>query len=100
MSIARQRVTKHIPAEANARNNKTSIARQRPQYAGNIRIISFAMQRVVNTTIEEEVFYMWLAYIHCWETGVFSVVPPRDYISSPVVNQKSVVERHKEWSES
>jgi hypothetical protein len=29
MPITRQRVAKHIPAEANARNNKTSIARQR-----------------------------------------------------------------------
>jgi hypothetical protein len=28
MPIARQRVVKHIPAEANARNNKTFIARQ------------------------------------------------------------------------
>jgi hypothetical protein len=26
--------------------------------------------------------------------------PPRGYISSPVVNQKSVVEREREWSES
>jgi hypothetical protein len=37
-----------------------------------------AMQRDVYTTIEEE---------------VFSMNPPRDYISSPVVNQKSVTER-------
>jgi hypothetical protein len=29
MSIARQRVTKHIPAEANEQNNRISIARQR-----------------------------------------------------------------------
>jgi hypothetical protein len=29
MPITRQRVTKHIPAEANAPNNKRSIARQR-----------------------------------------------------------------------
>jgi hypothetical protein len=27
--IARQRLGKHIPAEANARNNRTSIAKQR-----------------------------------------------------------------------
>jgi hypothetical protein len=26
--------------------------------------------------------------------------PPRDYISSPVVNQKSVLGREGEWSES
>jgi hypothetical protein len=43
------------------------------QYAGNKRVISISMQRAVNTTIEE---------------AVFSIDPPRDYISSPVVNQK------------
>jgi hypothetical protein len=58
------------------------------------------MQRAVNTTIEEEAFPMWFAYIHCGATNVFSVDPPRDYISSPVVNQKSVVEGEREWSES
>jgi hypothetical protein len=31
---------------------------------------------------------------------MFSMGPPRDYISSPVVNQKSAVEREREWSES
>jgi hypothetical protein len=74
MPIARQRVAKHIPAEANARNNRTFIARQR----GGKRAF---------TTIEEAVFPMG---------------PPRDYISSPVVNQMSVVEREREreWSES
>jgi hypothetical protein len=29
---------------------------------------------------------------------VFSMDPPRDYVSSPVVNYKSVVEREREWS--
>jgi hypothetical protein len=58
------------------------------------------MQRAVNTTIEEEVFSMWFAYIDRWATEVFSMGPPRDYISSPVVNLKSVVERGREWSES
>jgi hypothetical protein len=43
------------------------------------------MQRAVNTTIEEDVFFM---------------CPPRDYINSPIVNQKSVVEREREWGES
>jgi hypothetical protein len=28
-TIARRRVGKHVPAESNARNNRTSIARQR-----------------------------------------------------------------------
>jgi hypothetical protein len=53
------------------------------------------MQRAVNTTMEEELFYMWFAYIHCWATDVFSMDPLRDYLSSPVVNQKSVVERER-----
>jgi hypothetical protein len=57
------------------------------------------MQRAVNTTIEEEVFSMWFAYIHYWATDVFSMDPPRDYISSPVVNQKSVAERERERGE-
>jgi hypothetical protein len=42
---------------------------------------------------------MWFAYIHCGATDVFSMDPPRDYISGPVVIQKSVVEREREWSE-
>jgi hypothetical protein len=29
------------------------------------------MQRAVNTTIVEEVFSMWFAYIHCWATDSF-----------------------------
>jgi hypothetical protein len=40
----------------------------------------------VNTTVEEEVFSTWFAYIHCWATDVFSNGPPRDYVRSPVVN--------------
>jgi hypothetical protein len=31
---------------------------------------------------------------------MFSLGPPRDYINSPIVNQKSVVEREGEWGES
>jgi hypothetical protein len=45
-------------------------------------------------------FSMWFAYIHCWAMNVFSMDPSRDYISSPVVNQKSVVEREREWIET
>jgi hypothetical protein len=67
--IARQRVAKHIPAESNARNNRTLIARQ---WRGKQALL----------TIQD----------------VFSMDPPGDFISSLVVNQKSVVER--EWSES
>jgi hypothetical protein len=51
------------------------------------------MQRAVYMAIEEAVFAMQFTYIHCWATDVSSVVPPRDYISSPVINQKSVEEQ-------
>jgi hypothetical protein len=54
--IARQRIAKHIPAEANTQNNRTFIARERPQYAGYNRITSVVMQHTVNTTIHEDVF--------------------------------------------
>jgi hypothetical protein len=58
------------------------------------------MQLIVNTTIEKEVFSMWFAYIHCWTTDVFSRDQRRDYISTPVVNQRSVVEREREWRQT
>jgi hypothetical protein len=32
---------------------------------------------------------MWFAYIHCWATTVFSMDPPRDYISGTEQNQMS-----------
>jgi hypothetical protein len=54
------------------------------------------MQRAVNTIIEEEVFSMWFAYIHCRAMDGFSMAPSRRYISSPVVNERSVVERERE----
>jgi hypothetical protein len=47
------------------------------------------MQRAANTTIEETVFSMWFAYIHCGATDVFSMDPPQDYTSSPVVELSS-----------
>jgi hypothetical protein len=54
------------------------------------------MQRTVNTTIKEEV----CSHIIIVGQRMFS----RDYISSPIVNQKSVDvrerEREREWSES
>jgi hypothetical protein len=58
-----------------------------------------AMQRAVYT-IEEEVFSMWFPFVHCWATDVSSMGPPRDYLSCPVVNHKSVAEREREWSDS
>jgi hypothetical protein len=73
MPIARQRVAKHIPAEGNARNNRTSIARQR-------------RGKHAFATIEEVVFYSYMG-------------PSRDYISSPVVNQKSVSRRTRKRME-
>jgi hypothetical protein len=53
------------------------------------------MQFAVNTTIEEEVFSMWFAYIHCWAMDVFSLVPPRDCISTPVVTLDNSNHRHR-----
>jgi hypothetical protein len=52
------------------------------------------MQHAVNITIEEAVFSMWFAYFHCWATDVSYNGPPRECISSPVV------EREQEWNES
>jgi hypothetical protein len=43
---------------------------------------------------------MWFAYFHFWATDVFSMDLDRDCKSSLLVNQKSVVEREAEWSES
>jgi hypothetical protein len=43
------------------------------------------MQRAVNTIVDEMVFLLWFAYIHCWTTDVFALGPPRDYVSSPVL---------------
>jgi hypothetical protein len=43
---------------------------------------------------------MWLEFIHCWATDVFSTGQPRDHVSGTEQNQKSVVEREREWSES
>jgi hypothetical protein len=71
MPIARQRVAKHVHATMNT---------------------SIAVQRAI-IRIEEELFSMWFAYVHCWATDVFPMGSPREYINSPVVNQKSVVER-------
>jgi hypothetical protein len=53
MPIARQRVAKHISSEANARNNRTSIAKQR-------------RGKQALSTIQD----------------MFSMIPPGDYISS------------------
>jgi hypothetical protein len=71
---------------SNWRKYGTSIVTCRPvagrrfsedkEYAGDNRIISVAMQRAVNRTIDEEVIYMWFAYIHRWATDMFSMVPP------------------------
>jgi hypothetical protein len=57
------------------------------------------MQLAVNTTIEKETI-LWFAHIHCWATDIFSMDPARDYISSPIVNQRPVVEGEREWASS
>jgi hypothetical protein len=67
MPTARQKIAKHIPAEANARTNRTSTARQ---WRGKQALQTIQV--------------------------VFSMVPPRNYISSSVVNHKSVAERGQE----
>jgi hypothetical protein len=58
------------------------------------------MQHSVGTTIYEGVFSMWFAHIHCWAMDVFYMDLPQDYASSPVVNQKSVIEEEREWGHS
>jgi hypothetical protein len=63
MPVARQRVAKHIPAEENARNNRTSIARQR-------------RGKQALSTIQD--VFLWVRLEDC--------------ISSLVVNQKSIRE--------
>jgi hypothetical protein len=72
--VAGQRLCKHIP-----------------KYAGSNRRTAVSMQRAITTTIEEEVFSMWFAYIHCWATDVFSMRPPRDCISkrAPALQQET-----------
>jgi hypothetical protein len=55
--------------------------------------LPFLCNGALNTTIEEEVFSMWLAYIHCWARDVFSMV------SSTEENQVER-ERKQEWRES
>jgi hypothetical protein len=64
MPIVMQRVAKHIPATMNT---------------------SVAMQRSVDTKIEED---------------ILSMIPPREYVSGPVVNLKSVEQRERKRSES
>jgi hypothetical protein len=53
------------------------------------------VQRVVNTTIEKEVFSMWFAYIHCWATDAFSMDPRRDCISGT-----EQIKKVQEWNKS
>jgi hypothetical protein len=82
LPTARQRLDKHIAAETeswqttNCLIAPTTICSN--EYTGNNRITSFAMQCIVNKTIEEGIFSMWFAYIYCRATDVSSVDPPRD----------------------
>jgi hypothetical protein len=52
-SVAGQLLSKHIPATTNT------------------QATSFAIQLAVDITIEEEVFSMWFAYIHCGQRMCF-----------------------------
>jgi hypothetical protein len=81
-----QRLGKHIPA---ATNMHATIG-QLPLLCNALLI---QQQR-------KRCFLCGSHIIHCWATDVFSMGPPRDYISSPVVNQKWVIEGEGEWSES
>jgi hypothetical protein len=58
--------------------------------AGTNRITYIAVQLTVNT-IAKTVLSMYFAYIQYWARDVFSMDPPRDYISSPVANQKLIL---------
>jgi hypothetical protein len=77
--VAGQRLGKHIPSTPNTQ--------------ARIRQLPFLCKGGVNTRIEEAVFSMWFAYIHCWATDVFPIVPPQDYISSPVVEREGSMGR-------
>jgi hypothetical protein len=67
--IAKQRLGKHIPAEANARNNRTSIARQRisKHYSLSIEIVfsAWSVQRIY-----KEGFSWEELVIRSWESSV------------------------------
>jgi hypothetical protein len=65
--VAGQRLGKHIPATKNTQ--------------AKIGYLPLLCNGAVNTKIEEEVFSIWFAYIHFWATEVYSIGPPRDYIS-------------------
>jgi hypothetical protein len=76
MPIGRQQVAKHIPTEANTRNNRSSIARQCLQYT----------HATIEKVLQEE-FSMWFTYVQCWEMDVFCMGLPRDSISSTEQNE-------------
>jgi hypothetical protein len=60
------------------------------------------MQRAVNTTIEEEIFSMCFAYIHCWARDVFCRSASRQckWYRTESNQKKREREREGEWGES
>jgi hypothetical protein len=56
------------------------------------------MQHAVNTTIEEEVFSIWFACIHCWATDMFYGSSSRLYKWYRTESRENEGER--EWGES
>jgi hypothetical protein len=60
-----------FPQKQTARNNRTSVARQR---SGKHAFVTI-------------------------RKAVFSMGPPREYLSNPLVNQNLVLERERDWSE-
>lgn len=53
------------------------------------------MQCAVNKTVKKEMFSMYFSYINFRETDVFSMCPPRDYISGTEQNPGSCRTRTK-----
>jgi hypothetical protein len=68
--IARQRLGKHIPAEANARNNRTSIARHRISKHASLTIeamfsvwsVQIGCKEALSSRVSNEVVENWVEF--------------------------------------
>jgi hypothetical protein len=80
LPTARQLLDKHVPAETDSWYTARCWVRR--------------------TTIHDNKGHPLLGNAFLTTEEVFPLGPPRDYISNPVVNQKSVGERERDWSES
>jgi hypothetical protein len=70
MPIARQRLGKHIPAEANVRNNRTSIARQRISKHTFLRIETVFSAWSVQSGYKEGFSWEESVVVRSWENSV------------------------------